>query len=692
MGEKYGTVAMNGATATASPKFHRGVISPQEVVAGSRKSTAMPSRDFPRLFSPLIIGQYELKNRIVSTSHDAHFGAHGLPTDRYIRYHVEKARGGAALVQVFGTTSVHPTSPGGAGNINNWDDSIIPPFRALADQVHALGALITCQLVHRGRRASSAVTRVPLLAPSDEPNERTGEVPRTMSREEIAMIVSAYAAAAERTVRAGFDGVEVAMLGDMLPDEFLSPVVNRRTDEYGGSFEGRLRFPTELLTAVREALGRQHLLLVRMSADDFLPGELTREERLEVARRFDALDVVDVFSVTAGTVKTLAGRSRHVPSSYAPHGVYLPLIQGFREALHTPVLYAGRIVHPAEAERVLADGAADLIGMTRAIIADPEMPRKAAEGRLDDIRLCVGANEGCIGRLYQGLPIECVQNPAIGREAELADVTPASRPRRVLVVGGGPAGLEAARVAAMRGHEVILLERQARLGGQVPIAARAPGREEMAGITDWLERQVRKLGVDVRLDIDGDQDEIRRLKPDVVVVATGSIPRIPKATVYGGVDILFPADVLGGAPLAGRRIVVLAEDPHMAGPTTADFLAAGGYEVTVLTPGYSVGEAIDDTLRPVVLTRLLTQGVTLVPLQQAVEIREDHVVAEHVLTGARSTFAADAVVAATGNRANDALYHALRGNVSTLLLVGDAAAPRRIHEAILEGTRAGRAI
>jgi N,N-dimethylglycine/sarcosine dehydrogenase len=652
----------------------------------------MSSRHFPHLLSPLTIRRFVLKNRIVSTSHDAHFGVNGLPTDRYIRYHVEKARGGAALVQAFGTSSVHPTSPGGSGSINNWDDSIITPFRTLADEIHACGALITCQLVHRGRRASSAGTRAPLLAPSDDPNERTGEIPRMMSREEIAMVIEAYAAAAQRTVRAGFDGVEIAMFGDMLPDEFLSPVVNGRTDEYGGSFEGRLRFPTELLTAVREAIGRECLLLVRMSADDFLPRELTRDERLEVARRFDALGVVDIFSITAGTVKTLVGRSRHVPSSYAPHGVYLPLVRGFREALRAPVIYAGRIVHPAEGESVLADGVADLVGMTRAIIADPEMPRKAAEGRLEDIRLCVGANEGCIGRLYQGLPIECVQNPSVGREVELAGITPARRRRRVVVVGGGPAGLEAARVAAIRGHEVILLERRDRLGGQVPIAARAPGREEMAGITDWLERQVRKLGVDVRLGIDADQDEVLSLEPDAVVVATGSTTRTPRATVHDGADVFFPVDVLDGAVLAGRRIVVLAEDPHMAGPTTADFLASRGHRVTVLTQGYSVGEAIDDTLRPVVLARLLTQGVTLVPLHRVVEIHRNHVVAEHVLTGAHSTFEADAAVAATGGRANDALYHVIRGKVPTVLLVGDAVTPRRIHEAILEGTRAARTL
>lgn len=537
-----------------------------------------------------------------------------------------------------------------------------------------------------------SITRVPLLAPSDEPNERTGEVPRTMSQEEITMVIEAYAAAAGRTIRAGFDGVEIAMFGDMLPDEFLSPVVNRRTDEYGVSFEGRLRFPTELLTAVREAIGREGILLVRMSSEDFLPGELTREERLEVARRFDALGVVDIFSITAGTVRSLVGRSRHVPSSYSPHGVYLPLVRGFREALHAPVLYAGRIVQPAEAESVLADGVADLVGMTRAIIADPEMPRKAAEGRLEDIRVCVGANEGCIGRLYQGLPIECVQNPAVGREAELAEVTPAPRRRRVLVVGGGPAGLETARVAAIRGHEVVLVERRDRLGGQVLVAVRAPGREEIAGITGWLEHQVRKLGVDVRVGVDAGRDEVLRLEPDAVVVATGSLPRAPNATVHEGTEVLFPADVLDGDARAGRRIVVLAEDPHILGLTTADFLATRGCQVTVLAPGYSAGEAIDDTLKPVVLARLLTQGVTLVPLHQAVEIHRTHVIAEHVLTGVRSTFEADTVIAATQGRANNTLYYALRGRVPTLLLVGDAVAPRRIHDAVLEGTRAGRAI
>jgi 2,4-dienoyl-CoA reductase-like NADH-dependent reductase (Old Yellow Enzyme family) len=240
----------------------------------------------------------------------------------------------------------------------------------------------------------------------------------------------------------------------MLPDEFLSPLVNRRTDEYGGSLENRLRFSCEIVRAVREAVGRAFVVGARLSADDFQEGEPGRADRLEVARILDSLGALDYFSVTAGTVKGLAGRARHVPSSYFPHGVYLDLVAPYRQSVRVPVIYAGRIVDPAEAEDVLSRGIADLVGMTRAIIADPEMPRKAQAGRLGDIRVCVGANEGCIGRLYMGLSIECVQNPAVGREAELAEIRPAARRKRTVVVGGGRAGLEVARVAALRGHEV----------------------------------------------------------------------------------------------------------------------------------------------------------------------------------------------------------------------------------------------
>ena len=650
------------------------------------------SEAFPRLFSPLALGRVTVKNRIVSTSHDAHFGVNGLPGDRDIRYHVEKAKGGAGLVQAFGTTSVHPTSPGGAGNINNYDESIIPPSRALADAVHAYGALITCQLVHRWRRASSLASRRPLLFPSDQTNERTGEIPHAMSIPDIRMVVDAYAAAAERTCRAGFDGVEIAMFGDMLPDAFLSPTANRRTDAYGGTFERRLTFPIDVLRAVREAIGATPLLFVRVSGDDFLPNELSPDERLDVARRLDALKLIDVFSVTGGTVKSLQGRPRHVPSSYFPHGIYLPLAAAYKRALSVPVLYAGRIVHPQEAEDALAGGAADLIGMTRAIIADPDMPRKAQAGRAEEIRLCVGANEGCIGRLYQGLPIECVQNPSIGREAELGDLQATRSPRRVVVVGGGPGGLEAARVAAARGHTITLFERRGELGGQVLTAARAPGRAEFIGIARWLAAQVYALKVDVRLGVSATRDDVLALRPDVVIIATGSVPRPPSAATTAATNFIAAREVLHGEAPVGRRVVVIAEDPHMTGPTTADFLAGQGCQVRLISPFQTIGDAIDDTLKPIILERLLTQGVECLPLYTAAELRPGMVIAQHVLTGATVSLECDSIVSACGGRADDELFHALQDTGPALHLIGDALAPRRVHDAMLEATRIARAI
>ncbi len=650
------------------------------------------SPQFPLLFSSLRVGHAEVKNRIVSTSHDASFGAGGHPTDRYIRYHVEKAKGGAVLVQAFGTTSVHPSSAGGAGNVQIVDDSIVPHFSRMAAEIHRWGALVTCQLVHRGRRMSSLASRRAAVAPSDVPNERTWEVPHALSIPEIREIVDAYAAAAVRTRAGGFDGVELAFFGDMLPDEFLSPSVNRRTDEYGGPLENRARLAREIAGAVREAVGRDFVVGARVSADDFLDGELDRQERLKVTRMLDALGVLDFFSVTAGTVKGMLGRPRHVPSAYFPHGTYLDLVAPYKQAVRVPVIYAGRIVHPAEGEDVLRRGIADLVGMTRAIIADPEMPRKAMDGRVDEIRLCVGANEGCIGRLYMGLPIECVQNPMIGREEELAEIRPAARRKRVVVIGGGPAGLEAARVAALRGHDVALLEREAELGGQVRSAARAPGRAEFLGITAWLARQVRQAGVDVRLETTATRDLVRALGADAVIVATGSRPRVAPIAVGGGARVVSAEDVLLERVVVRGRVVVVADDPHMAGPTTADFLAGRGCAVEVITRHYVVGEAIDDTQKPVVLERLLRRGVMLTALTEARAVTPDGVEVRHILTGETRRLSADTVVVACGGCANDDLYHALADRPVERFLIGDAFAPRRVHDALLDATRAARAV
>ena len=647
---------------------------------------------FRHLFSPITLGHLTAKNRIVSTPHGAAFGERGGITDRYVRYHEEKAKGGCGVVMMFGSSSVHPTSVNDWGEVSNHDDSLIPQFQRMSEAVHRHGALCLSQISHRGRRGHSWYSGVPLWAPSDTREERHREWPHVMTRREIREVVDAWAAAAVRLKKGGFDGCDLPFYGGHLVENFLSPLSNTRTDEYGGSLDNRLRLALEVVRAVREAVGRDFIVGVRHTGDQLVPGGLGPEEQLEVARRIDGLGMVDYFMVSGSTTETLRHEAMVTPSLYHPHGLYNGLAAATRAAVRVPVIVSGRIATPEQAEAALAAGVCDLVGMVRAIIADPEMPRKAREGRLEDIRVCVGASEGCIGRLRQGKAITCVQNPMIGREAELAEITPADRPKRVVIVGGGVAGLEAARIAALRGHRVTLFEATRHLGGQVLAAARAPKREDYAAIATWLAAQVRKLGVEVRLETAAEAAEVLRESPDVVIVATGATPRIPELPGARLPHVASTVDVLTGRVTPGRRCVVVDEDGHFAGPTTADFLAGAGAEVTIVTRYFMVGEDIDEGLRSDLYARLYGQGVTLVPMTVAVEVLPQGVRTRHTFSGAEAVLEADTVVVAFGGKANDDLFHALDGRVPELRLVGDAVSPRRIHDAILDGTRAARAI
>jgi NADPH-dependent 2,4-dienoyl-CoA reductase/sulfur reductase-like enzyme len=345
-----------------------------------------------------------------------------------------------------------------------------------------------------------------------------------------------------------------------------------------------------------------------------------------------------------------------------------------------------------QAEAALAAGVCDLVGMTRALIADPELPRKSLAGRLDDIRVCVGASEGCIGRLRQGKAIGCVQNPVIGREGELAEIRPATRPKRVVVVGGGAAGLEAARVAAIRGHQVTLLEASRDLGGQILAAARAPKREDYAVIASWLAAQVRKVGVDVRLNAFASAADVLAHAPDAVIVATGATARVPDLPGVSLPHVATTVDVLLGRVATGRRVVVVDEDGHYAAPTTADLLAGRGCQVTLITRYFMVGEDIDEGIRSDLYGRLFGQGVVLQPLTAAKAILPGGLRTRHTFSGAEATLEADTVVLSFGGKANDGLFHELDGRVPELRLAGDAVSPRRIHDALLDGTRVARAL
>jgi mycofactocin system FadH/OYE family oxidoreductase 2 len=648
------------------------------------------------LFSPVQVGRLTLKNRIYSSGHAEAMAESGRPGDRLTRYHEAKARGGCALTIFGGSSSVHPSSPAAAWKqIANHDDSIIPAYRALADAVHAHGCLVFTQLTHMGRRAQADGEEADvLLAPSQIPERVHREVPHELEAEQIAELVRAFGDAARRCREGGLDGIELSMAHNHLIDQFWSPLFNERTDEYGGSLDNRMRFAMDVLREIRRQVGGDFVVGARISGDEHTPGGLSAADMGTIARRLAASGFVDFLSIIGGGAHTHTLQAAVVPNmSFAP-GLFVPLAAQIKAVVpEMPILHASRIVDPRHAERIVAAGEVDVVGMTRALIADPDLPRKAREGRFDDIRTCVGANEGCIDRIYQGKAVSCVQNPAAGREDELGEVRPAATVRRVVVVGGGVAGLEAARMAALRGHRVLLLEKAAELGGQVLLAARAPARAEYAGIVRFLTRQIDRLGVEVRLGVEATAELVLAERPDAVVVATGSRPYVPPVPGSDGKHVVTTREVLAGEAKVGASVVVVDDVATEEGLSVAELLLDQGKRVEICSPLFHVGQDIGATSIAPLYARLHGKGVVLTPGTELTAIEGSTVILRNVFSGAlHRREAVDTIVLALGSRSTDALYRALKGHVALLHAAGDCVAPRGVHAAILDGTRAARTL
>jgi mycofactocin system FadH/OYE family oxidoreductase 2 len=651
--------------------------------------------EFPHLFSALQVGPITLRNRVFVSAHQPGLAEGGLPGERYIAYQRARARGGAAL-QITGATAVHPTAGYLAPHmLANLDDRIVYGYRRLAEAVHAEGGRILAQLAHGGALGHTVGGELPLWAPSPVAAELYRQIPHEMAREEIAEVVQAFADAAWRVRSGGLDGVEINAAFGLLIAAFLSPYANHRTDEYGGGLDNRLRFCLEVVEAARRGAGPDLIVGVRIPGDERVIGGLDRDQMREVARRLEATGQVDFLNVIAGTNLDRFERVRHWPPTPAPPGLWVELAAGIKQAVKLPVFTVGRITDPRHAERILAAGQADMVGMTRAHIADPEIVRKAAAGRLNDIRPCVGANV-CIGRLMDGAAIRCLHSPETGREAEWGPLRPAFRPKQVVVVGGGPAGLEAARVAALRGHSVDLYEREAALGGQLRLWANAPAMRELGKIVDWQAGQLQALGVRVHLSTDVSAEALAALGAEAVVVATGSQPKRASSR-WGNVSgpaILSPQAVLAGEAPAARRAVVWDEAGGLPALCAAEALAEAGARVEIVTPGFAVGEDVTLTVRMPLYERLLSAGAAFWPNSRVVAVEPGAVRLQNLYSGQTTRLdEMDLVVDWSGNRADDGLWHALCAAASGALevrAVGDCVAPRLVENAMAEGAAVAR--
>ncbi len=677
------------------------------------------------LLQPFQLRHLTLRNRIMSPSHEPAYAEDGKPKLRYQLYHEEKAKGGIALTMIGGSTNVAPDSPPVFGQLYAGDDSIIPWLQQLADRVHAHGAATMIQLTHMGRRTVwDDGDWLPTIAPSSvrEPAHRS--FPKAMEEADIRRIVRAFADAARRCREGGLDGLEVIAYGHLL-DQFWSPLVNQRGDRYGGSLDNRMRFSIEVLEAVRAAVGDDFIVGIRMTGGEDVEGGLTEADGLHIATTLARTGTIDFLNIVKGSIATDERISHVIPGLGTPLGPALQFAGRFRERIDLPVFHAQRIPDLATARFAITEGLVDMVGMMRAHMADPHIVRKLEAGEPERIRTCVGASY-CINRIYRGLDALCIQNPATGREETIPHVAPPTTGprRRVVVVGAGVAGLEAARVAAERGHEVVLLEAASEPGGQVRLAARAtPRRSDLIGIVDWLVSECRILGVDLRFDTVADGPAVLALRPDVVVVATGGRPRTPPLVEGEGL-VATTWDIIGGTVTPSTGAVLLFDDHGTEDALScAERLISAGASLEIVSPDRYVGYEVTGTTYPAYLGTFYEHDVRLTPDLRMTAVRRTadrrlEVVLSSEYTGTDQVRLVDQVVVEHGSLPNDELWEDLRPGSSNdgeldleaylaiapqahvtnpdstyaLFRVGDAVASRNIHAALYESRRLALAL
>ncbi len=636
-----------------------------------------------------------------------------MPKDRYRLYHVEKAKGGLAMTMTAGTAIVSPDSPPAFGNLHAYDDAIVPWIQAMTDGIHEHGAAAMIQISHLGRRTGWGQDDwLPVVAPSAlrEPAHRSH--PKVAEQWDIDRIVGHFADAAERMKAGGMDGIEIEAYGHLF-DQFWSPATNKRNDEYGGSLDNRLRFPLGVLRAIRERVGPDYIVGIRMAVDERRDDGIDALAGLEILRRLTGERLIDFVNVIRGSIVNDAVLSEVIPihgMASAPHLDFAGMV---RSEIGLPVLHASKVDDVATARHAIREGLVDMVGMTRAQMAEPHLVRKIELGVEHTIRPCVGATY-CLDRIYQAGEALCIHNAATGRELTMPhDIRQSSQPRRVVIIGGGPGGLEAARVSAERGHDVVLLEAMPWTGGQIRLAARNPRRKDLLGIVEWRDSELARLGVDVRVDTYADEHMVGDLQPDVVIVATGGLPQFPE--LEAGAELAVSAwDVVGGDARLSGDVLLYDDDGTHSAMTTAELLARSGARLEIVTPERTVGVDVGG-LNMVPYARAFNETDTRITLNQRVRsVRRDggrlivEIGSDH--SPVRHTRIVDAVVVDHGVLANDELYHALvkgscnggevdyqalvagnaqpiSGDGYQLFRIGDAVAGRNIHAAVYDALR-----